>query len=66
MKLNDDHVKTILSSYETPTSCFDLAQLGHTLNGFHLVKADPPDNVFDLPIYKIIHCFFNKPEGVGK
>lgn len=53
--------------YGPPTNCSDLSQLGHTLNGFYLVK--PADKkITDLEDFtqqpEIIYCAFKRPEKI--
>jgi len=45
-----------------PTNCFDLSQLGYTLNGFYMVKSA---NIPTETKVETIYCAFEQPEGTS-
>jgi len=48
--------------YGPSTNCSDLSKLGHTLNGFYLVK--PANNTDDTTQPDTIYCAIQQPEGI--
>ena len=48
--------------YGPPTSCFDLSQLGYTLNGFYLVQLV---NITTETKVETVYCAFEQPEGTS-
>ena len=48
--------------YGPPTNCFDLSQLGYTLNGVYMVKLA---NITIETKVEPIYCAFEQPEGTN-
>jgi len=47
--------------YGPATNCKELGMLGHTLNGYYMVKSN--ENASKTKKIRAVYCRFKKPEG---
>lgn len=49
--------------YGPPTNCAELQKLGHTLNGYYLIKGKKISNANGI---QVVYCQFDQPPGENK
>jgi len=60
--MNEDENSTVGARfYGPPTNCYDLGKLGHTLNGYYLVKGNESSNKNKMVT---VYCAFQQAQGV--
>ena len=62
-KQTEEGSSSIKRFYGPPTSCSELGDIGHTLNGYYLVKSELASHTSKI---QTIYCRFNQPQETIK
>lgn len=58
---NKDQENQPIKFYGPATSCIELGMLGHTLNGYYIVKSNREQSISNK--IQMVYCRFKTPEG---